>query len=221
MMRYALRATHDALRFMLYALRSMPDARGIRRHASCVQRLASGVLRYASCIMLVAGVVGCREDQPASSPTALPSQVVEGFVLHESSSGERLYSLEAETAYVFEAEERIDVSGPRVRFYDEEGLVHATLVADRGLILSRTNDLVALGNVLVETADSTKLTTDSLCWNNSTRIVRTDAHVEIETPNGRIAGKGLISDAALSRIEILSEVEGTSDYEFGTSPDSQ
>jgi hypothetical protein len=46
--------------------------------------------------------------------------------------------------------------------------------------------------------------------------VRTDADLVIETPRGRIEGKGMVSDAGLTKIDILSPVEGTSDYDFET-----
>ena len=36
----------------------------------------------------------------------------------------------------------------------------------------------------------------------------------IETPKGRVQGKGLVSDAALTKVDILSPVQGTSDYDF-------
>jgi len=172
--------------------------------------LAAGVLVFA-----------CSEQAVPTEPIELPSQVVEGFVLHENASGERLYTLEAETAYVYDPEERVEVLRPNVRFYDAKGEVHATLVAERGSILSRTEDLVARGSVVVRTADSTVLRTDSLVWRNPVRLVRTDAWVEIETPKGRVEGQGLVSDAGLTRIEILSEVTGTSDYEFVPKPDSE
>ncbi|UCG44195.1 MAG: LPS export ABC transporter periplasmic protein LptC [candidate division WOR-3 bacterium] len=164
---------------------------------------------------------GCGEEQNESGTTVLPSQIVEGFVLHESSSGTRLYTLEAETAYVYDAEARVDVFMPRVTFYDREGAVHATLDADRGAIFSETDDLVARGNVLVETRDSTRLRTDSLTWNNREQLVRTDAHVVIQTPKGKVEGIGLVSDAGLERIEILSEVTGRSEYRFRPEVDSE
>jgi hypothetical protein len=45
--------------------------------------------------------------------------------------------------------------------------------------------------------------------------VKTEALVDIRTPKGAITGQGLISDAGLNRIQILSEVEGTTEYQFG------
>jgi len=166
-------------------------------------------------------VAGCGEEQTEVGTAVLPSQIVEGFVLHESSSGARLYTLEAETAYVYDEEMRVDVFMPRVTFYDQEGAVHAFLDADRGAIFSETDDLVARGNVLVETVDSTRLKTDSLTWNNREQLVRTDARVEIQTPKGKVEGIGLVSDAGLERIEILSEVTGQSEYRFRPEGDSE
>ena len=125
-------------------------------------------------ILLVA-LAGCPHSDEPAGERELPDQVVEGFVMHESSSGERLYTLEADTAYVFEVDERVDVVVPTVTFYDEAGEVHAVLHAKRGAIYSQNSNLVARGEVRVETADSTVLLTDSLSWSNVSREVRTDA----------------------------------------------
>jgi len=176
------------------------------------------------CLMLGAGAlllgVVCREDKVESEELILPDQVVEGFTMHESSSGERLYTLEADTAHVYDDLGYVEVVRPHVTFYDEHGKVHALLEADEGTIRSQSSDLVARGNLVVRTADSTLLYTDSLVWNNSTRLVRTDAPVHIETPTGEIDGVGLTSDAGLSRIEIMSEVRGESEFRFDAVPDS-
>ncbi len=172
-------------------------------------------------VLLVLLFGGCGEEQAEVGSEVLPSQIVEGFVLNESSSGARLYTLEAETAYVYDEEMRVDVFLPRVTFYDQDGAVHATLDADRGAIFSETDDLVARGNVLVETVDSTRLRTDSLTWNNREQLVRTDARVEIKTPKGKVEGIGLVSDAGLEKIEVLSEVTGQSEYRFRPEGDSE
>jgi LPS export ABC transporter protein LptC len=156
-------------------------------------------------------------DKPVCGPNAvLPSQEIDGFTLHESSSGKRLYTLEAQKAYVYDPAQRVDVTGLRVLFYDDVGGINSTLVADEGSIYSKNEDLVARGHVIVRTSDSTMLATDSLSWSNLGRLVRTDADLVIETPKGRIEGKGLVSDAGLNKIDILSPVHGTSDYDFET-----
>ncbi|MBM3322164.1 LPS export ABC transporter periplasmic protein LptC [candidate division WOR-3 bacterium] len=167
--------------------------------------------------LLSAGLVvlatSCHDKQAPASTQSLPSQVIEQFTLVESGSGRRLYSLTADRAFVFDPERRVDVVRLRVQFYDDDRGVHSVLEADQGTIYQNEN-LVARGTVMVRTADSTLLLTDSLTWNNPAQQVRTDAPVEIVTPRGRVRGRGLVSDAGLNRIEIQGQVSGTSDYDF-------
>ncbi len=171
-----------------------------------------GATLTAACFAMTA----CN-DKPVCGPNpVLPSQIIEALTLNESSSGKRLYTLEAQKAYVYDPVQRVDVTGVRVLFFSEAGGVNSTLVADEGSIYSQDEDLVAHGHVVVRTSDSTLLTTDSLAWDNTRRLVRTDANVVIETPKGRVAGKGLVSDAGLNKVDILSPVQGTSDYNFQT-----
>jgi LPS export ABC transporter protein LptC len=120
----------------------------------------------------------------------------------------------AEKAYVYDDPQKITVSKPFIIFYDENGLISSTLNAQRGRVNNQTSDLFAQDSVLVQTSDSTILQTDSLVWNNQSQIIQTDAWVKIQTKQGLIEGQGLISDAALKKIEIKSSVTGKSTYEF-------
>ncbi|MGQ9678337.1 MAG: LPS export ABC transporter periplasmic protein LptC [bacterium] len=164
-------------------------------------------------VVLVFG--GCDEASIPNLTESLPNQVVLGFILHESASGQRRYTLIAEEAIVREKEGRIDVQRPLVTFFDDLGKVYSTLRAGEGVILIRTEDLIARGNVVIQTAESTVLFTDSLVWNNSRQLVLTDAGVTIESPKGQVVGQGLVADPGLNKIEIVSEVRGSSSYEFG------
>lgn len=168
---------------------------------------------YVFFIFILLGV-RCKEGSMPDVSEGLPDQIVHEFVLQESASGRRLYRLTAIEAVVLEREGRIDVKSPEVVFYDDGGAVYSRLRADAGVVLSRNEDLVARGNVVVETAESTRLYTDSLVWNNTRKLILTDAVVTIESPKGRIVGKGLVADAGLNKIEIVSEVRGSSNYEF-------
>ncbi len=167
---------------------------------------------------LIAGFVswsGCQHRPGAELSAILPDQVVRDFRLDESVSGRRLYSLNADSAVFWEEKGIIEVTGPEVVFYDEQGASYSVLVAQSGTVWTKTEDLTARWGVVVKTKDSTILSTDSLSWSNSRRLIYTDAEVVILTPRGRLLGKGLVSDAQLNKIEILSEVQGQGDYEFG------
>jgi len=157
---------------------------------------------------------GCKEEDGGFESYKLPNQVVRDFELDESVSGRRLYRLSARLATVWEDESRIDVETLEVIFYGYDEQPYSRLVADAGTVWIRGEDLVARGHVFVITGDSMTLRTDSLAWSNSRRLIHTQAGIVIETSQGQIAGTGLVADAQLNKIEILSEVHGSSNYEF-------
>ncbi len=165
---------------------------------------------YLSLLLLV----GCKEEEGRFESYKLPNQVVRDFELDESVSGRRLYRLSARLATVWENESRIDVETLEVIFYGDDEQPYSRLVADAGTVWIRNEDLVARGHVCVITGDSMILRTDSLAWSNSRRLIHTQAGIVMETSQGQIAGTGLVADAQLNKIEILSEVYGSSNYEF-------
>jgi len=174
-------------------------------------RLRASVLLPVAAVLL-AGCPGRDVAKPGGA--SLPSQVIEGFKLTETKDGKLVYALEAETARVFEDSNRIDVSRPKVSFFNEQQELFSTLFSRTGTVNTRTSDLVARGEVRVSTRDSTFLETDSLIWRNKEQVVTTDAAVNMRSPKGDISGIGLVSDASLKRIEIKNQVSGTTKYEF-------
>ncbi len=170
--------------------------------------------RVAVLALLALAFFGCSEGGTELAAERLPDQVIEDFTLNETASGERLFTLDAGRAEVHEDSQVVQVTGVRVTFYDYGGGVFSVLTAQSGTIHRLTEDLVARGGVVVRTADSTVLETDSLVWSNGSRKVHTDAPVRIATPRGEVSGVGLESDAGLERIEMKSEVRGTSQHRF-------
>ena len=90
-----------------------------------------------------------------------------------------------------------------VTFYDEWGELSSTLTARRGKVDDRTRDLEAYDDVVVSSEDSTVLKTDRLFWTNATRLIHTDAYVEIASPREVIRGEGLESDQSLTNYRIF------------------
>ncbi|MCS7258671.1 MAG: LPS export ABC transporter periplasmic protein LptC [candidate division WOR-3 bacterium] len=159
-------------------------------------------------------LITCQKESRIQSPTReLPSQIIRNFKFYESTSGKILYEVSAESAYIYEQTRRICAFGVEVLFYNKDGTI-TNLSAQMGRVNTDNSNLVAQGNVIVRTADSTYLYTDSLIWDNARQIIITDAAVKIISAKGTLEGNGLISDAELQRIEIKTEVRGKASYEF-------
>ena len=172
------------------------------------------ILTFLSSLLFFLLIPGCRDSAPNAISESMPSQVVEGFKLTESISGKKFYQLQADKAFCYESLNKIDVVEPKIIFFDENCKEFSTLTARAGVVFNKTSDLVAQGEVVVRTEDSTYLYTDSLVWLNARQIVTTDAWVKINSQQGNIEGQGLISDAGLKKIEIKSAVKGKSHYKF-------
>lgn len=165
-------------------------------------------------VMFIVFISSCPSDNKPASQETLPLQIITDFKMYESTSGLRLYLVNAQKAYIFNDAQKITVDRPYIIFYNEDGLVSSTLNACRGYIDTKNSNLFALDSVIVETNDSTILHTDSLIWSNQEQKITTDAWVRIESKQGLIEGQGLISDAGMKKIEIKSSVTGKSHYEF-------
>ena len=90
-----------------------------------------------------------------------------------------------------------------VTFFDEMGKPSSTLTARRGRVDDRTRDLEAYESVVVTSQDSTVLRTDRLFWTDATRLIHTDAYVEITSPREVIRGEGLESNQSLTNYRIF------------------
>jgi len=106
--------------------------------------------------------------------------------------------------YISRMETLLD-SGVYAEFFDRDGTVSATLVADSARIDDRTKDMVAYGSVHVESdINQTTVDTDRLHWNNDQRRLHSDAYVKVvDRLRGRtIEGTGFESDESLRNYRI-------------------
>jgi len=90
-----------------------------------------------------------------------------------------------------------------VTFFNERGELSSTLTSRRGKVNDQSRDLEAYEDVVVSSQDSTVLKTDRLFWTNATRLIHTDAYVEITSPREVIRGVGLESDQSLTHYRIF------------------
>ena len=176
-------------------------------------RVAGVLLRVAGRpLVWIAALVfalGC-QSRPASTPSRaevrLPDQEARDFTLTESSEGKKNWTLWASYAAMYNNQSLVDAKSVRIEFFDEKGKRFSTLVADRGLVHQRTNDLEAHGNVVVTTESGIVMNTDSLRWRNTAAKIVSDGFVRVTRKHDIVTGYGFESDPSLDHFHIRRQV---------------
>jgi LPS export ABC transporter protein LptC len=175
------------------------------RRAAARGRLVVACLGLAAaCLLAVAGCGRESSGQPESSGTR-PDQEIDGFRLTQTQDGERVWTLKAATALIYEDASRVEMSELRIDFYNEDGQVRSTLTADQGTLHQRTNDMQVHGNVVVYAEDGTVLTTELLTWDERTGRIETDRPVRVTKGRDVMTGVGIEADPDLKNIRVKSD----------------
>lgn len=178
-------------------------ASGTRRGAA--RLLLAGALAIAS----MGGATGCQGNRTpvaAREDVRLPDQEARDFTLTESAAGTKNWTLRAEYAAMYNREQRVDATTVQIDFFDREGVLYSTLLADRGTVHQRTNDLEARGNVRVTTKNDVRMETDSLRFINQTGMIESDGFVRVTRNGDVLTGYGFDSDATLEHFRLRREV---------------
>ena len=93
----------------------------------------------------------------------------------------------------------------RVDFFNDRGDVRSVLTARNGLLMRRTSDMEAFGNVVVTSEDETRLLTERLTWNERTGKIESDRFVRVVQGRDEFTGIGLEADPDLKNIRVRSE----------------
>ncbi len=130
------------------------------------------------------------------------AEVAEEFTLTQTFEGKKAWVLKAESARSLRDQDVISIRSPHLDFYSKEGQVYSTLESDSGVYYLESSDVKAVGHVVVVSADSAVLETDSLKWISRKREIRTEASVRVTKGSTVITGDGLVSDPGLENIKI-------------------
>jgi len=155
--------------------------------------------------MAAAVLGGCQAEEAVepgpSGPR--PDQEIDGFTLTQTREGKRIWALRARHALVFEDADRVEASGVRVDFYDEDaGELRSTLTASSGVVMRRRNAIEVTGDVVVTSVDGTTLTTSSLTWDERTGKIRSDSFVRVTKANDVMTGTGMEADPDLRNLKV-------------------
>lgn len=186
---------------------------GSRNTVTIKQKMSSKfILPFVLLFALLQSCTNDLKDVMALPSTKLsPSQVGDSVTLLYTDSAMLKIMLQANRMLVFTK----DVSEPftilpkgvYVTFFNNEENVSATLKANYGVRYENSQRMEARYAVEVVNAEGTKLETERLVWDQSSRRIYTDAFVKITTADEIIMGKGMESNQDFSRYE-LKQVTG-------------
>ncbi len=169
-------------------------------------------LGLAVSLVLAAACMCSREEpggQRVQGDKPLPDQVISDFRITETASGKKEWKMAASRAYIYDSRGLLETEEMEVEFFDEEGRVKSTLVADRGVINRGTDDMEARGNVVVTGNSGVTLETETLLWMSKTRQIMSDDSVRVLRGGDVLTGVGFRGDPDLGSFEILKDMKAT------------
>jgi LPS export ABC transporter protein LptC len=166
----------------------------------------------AGAVLALAGAACTSKKQPpvaAHSPLAdSADQIMYKARLVLTDQGVARANLEADTAYFFDDNTRVELEPVHTTFFTSTGLKNAVLTSDRGTYNSRTSAMIARKNVIVVSEDGRRLTTPELLYSQQLNQISSDSPFVLTEPNRRLAGVGFRSDPDMKNIQILKNATG-------------
>jgi LPS export ABC transporter protein LptC len=153
--------------------------------------------------------VACEEKIKPSVLPAVDSQTIpqqESWNSHIVISDSGLVRAVIDAGYlsVYEGSQQTHMSeGVVVHFFDTGGKQTSVLTSKEAIVDEHTDNLEAIGSVLVVSNDSTKLRTEHLYWDNQRQLVHTPEFVTIHSPKESLQGHGFESDQSLRNYKIF------------------
>jgi LPS export ABC transporter protein LptC len=164
-------------------------------------------------VVSVVSAVGCstKKQPPVATHSPLADsadQVMYGARFNLTDKGLQRAQLQADTAYFFEDNTRIELEPVHTTFFTATGAKDAVLTSQRGTYNSRTTNMVARKNVVVVSEDGRRLTTQELIYNQQLNQISSDSAFVMTEPNRRLEGIGFRSDPNMKNMQILKGASG-------------
>jgi LPS export ABC transporter protein LptC len=139
----------------------------------------------------------------------LPDQEVSDFVATETDGGAVQWKMYARSAATYRARNTVIARTVRIDFFDEKGARSSTLTAQEGEMNDLTHDMTARGDVVIQTTEGTRMTTDRLHFLNKRQRVQTDSFVRVDRRGDVLTGWGFESDPGLKDFQFKRQVKAT------------
>jgi len=173
-------------------------------------RFASFAVALAWAVLI--GILGCGGSPRMSSvPDAgeLPDQEVSDFEATETDQGAVQWKMYARSAATYRARNTVVARGVRIDFFDEKGERASILTAREGEMNDLSHDMTARGDVVIQTTEGTRMTTDQLRFLNRMQRIQTESFVRVDRRGDVLTGWGFESDPQLKDFQFKRQVRAT------------
>jgi len=158
--------------------------------------------------VLIFILVSCEKQN--ATELEIKEESLYSFVLRNYTGSRLKWTLTAEDAKISDT---TIIHQLELEFFGKDSKSSSKLRADSGYVFHETNDLKAMGNIVVKSSDSVTLWTDELSWSEEKQQIFTDGEVKYSKGNKIYRGKGLESDPSLKNIVIKEKFIGEVEFE--------
>ncbi len=158
--------------------------------------------------VLIFILVSCEKQN--ATELEMKEESLHSFVLRNYTGSRLKWVLTAEDAKISDT---TIIYQLEVEFFEKDSKSSSKLRADSGYVFHKTNDLKAMGNVVINSSDSVTLWTDELRWSEEKQQIFTDGEVKYSKGNQIYRGTGLESDPSLKNIVIKEKFSGEVEFE--------
>lgn len=181
----------------------------LKRDIHRIRRAPATMVALAGVVFLMAA--GCGDGSEAVAGATyrdLPAdQVVFDLDTDIKDLGVLRARLHADTAHIWEDSAKTLMFPVSLRLFDENGGQTAHLTAREGELDSRTNAMVARGNVrLVADEGNRRIETEELHYDPGSGRIWSDVHTIFYDGDARLEGQGFRADDRLTDVEVFESV---------------
>ena len=119
-----------------------------------------------------------------------------------SQEGVRKNYVKADTAYIYQAAQKMDLRRLTITFFDNTGRQSSVLTAKQGMYSITLGSLDARGNVVVTSTDGRRLSTPHLIYDRSALQLRSDTTFTYQSKTEDLTGKNFTSDLEFRNLHI-------------------
>jgi LPS export ABC transporter protein LptC len=110
--------------------------------------------------------------------------------------------VEADTSYLYQRTQLMDLRHFTARLFDEQGNLKSTLRANRGIYTTYSGKLDARGKVVIVSTDGRRLQTEHLIYDKNANQIRSDTTFVYESATVHGTGNGFLSDVDFKNVTV-------------------